>query len=332
MSHYAPHTSATFEGYYNRFRLPSGASVCLIVSSVPKAKDRPFMISFTHVTRDGREWWQKNYWPKKWDVQRGAGDDYEIHWETGYFGYKADQVYWRLNTDEVRFSADQPSRGVPWRPDDPSSTPAGIIARLPLPIQWHVHTVEAKTEYSLEVDEINIADRDHSGTAMAHVEKNWAISFPSDYIWMQARNNDRGKGISMAGGSLIPGIQAYLVGYQGDAFVSFKPPTSTSILGMSLGLHSKIDSIKGVIDLEIVGWFTRLRVHGRCDPNTFFPFAAPLNTGHAPDYTVQSYASDITVEVFRRSWPWLEWTRVEKETFENGAMEFGGGFYKQGKK
>ncbi|WVF71080.1 hypothetical protein IAT40_005877 [Kwoniella sp. CBS 6097] len=330
MSHYAPHSSATFEGYYNRFRLPSGASVCLIVSSVPKAHDRPFMISFTHVSPDGRDWWQKNYWPKKWDVQRGQGDDYEIHWENGHFGYKGDQVYWALDSDEVHFAAHQPSRGVPWRPHDPSSTPAGVLARFPLPIQWHVHTVDAEAKFSLDVKDREINDKDREGTANAHVEKNWAISFPSDYIWMQARNKD--KGLSIAGGSLIPGIQAYLVGYQGNSFVSFKPPTSTSILGLSLGLHSEIDSIQGVIDLDIVGWFTRLRVHGHCDPDTFFPFAAPLNTGHAPDYTVQSYASEIKVEVYKRSWPWLGWTVVEKETFGDGAMEFGGGFYKQGGK
>ncbi|WVQ99777.1 hypothetical protein IAU59_006919 [Kwoniella sp. CBS 9459] len=330
MSHYAPHSSATFEGYYNRFRLPSGASVCLIVSSVPKAENRPFMISFTHVNPDGSEWWQRNYWPKKWDVKSGQGDDYEIHWDDGHFGYKGDQVYWRLDTDVVRFSADQPSRGVPWRPEDPSSTPAGLIARLPLPIQWHVHTVDAEASYSLHVKGLDIDPKDREGKASVHVEKNWAISFPTDYIWMQARG--RGKGISIAGGALVPGIQAYLVGYQGNNFVSFKPPTSTSIFGLSLGLHSKIDSIQGIIDLDIVGWFTRLKIHGRCDPDTFFPFAAPLKSGHSPDYTVQSYASDITVEVYTRSWPWLGWTSVEKETFGQGAMEFGGGFYKQGKK
>ncbi|WVR06710.1 hypothetical protein IAU60_003742 [Kwoniella sp. DSM 27419] len=327
MSHYSPHTSATFEGYYNRFRLPSGASVCLIVSSVPKADNRPFMISFTHVTQDGRDWWQRNYWPEKWDVARGRGDDYSITWENGRFSFEGGKVSWRLETDEVQFVAAQPGRGVPWRPEDPSSTPAGVLARFPLPIQWHIHTVQADAIFTLRVKGRDIDPKDEQGTATAHVEKNWAVSFPNSYIWMQAR--DRGKGVCIAGGSLIPGVQAYLVGYQGDSFVSFKPPTSTSILGLSLGVHSEIDSVKGVIDVDIKGWFTRLRVSGKCDPATFFPFAAPLNTGHAPDYTVQTYASEIKVQVYKRSWPWSGWYATEEETFGAGAMEFGGDFYKQ---
>lgn len=35
--HYAPHKNASFEGWYSKFRLPSGGSIALIISSVPGA-------------------------------------------------------------------------------------------------------------------------------------------------------------------------------------------------------------------------------------------------------------------------------------------------------
>ncbi|WVQ66255.1 uncharacterized protein L199_004434 [Kwoniella botswanensis] len=325
MSHYSPHSSATFEGYYNRFRLPSGASVCLIVSSVPGAQNRPYMISFTHVTRDGKKYWQKEYWSEKWDITRGKGDDYAIEWDDGKFGFRDGKVFWQMKTKEVEFTAGQTDRGVPWGPQDPNSTPAGIVARFPLPIQWHIHTVDSDSHFALKISEVQLPPEDHEGIAKVHVEKNWAVSFPKSYVWMQVRNGN--KGLSLAGGSLLPGVQAYLIGYQGDSFVSFMPPTSTSIFGLSLGLYSNVVSTKGIIDIDIIGWFKRLKITGRCDPSTYFSFAAPLNTGHAPDYTVQSYAADITVEVFERSWPWSGWTRVEKEDFTEGGMEFGGDAY-----
>ncbi|WWC66078.1 uncharacterized protein I303_108700 [Kwoniella dejecticola CBS 10117] len=331
MSHYSPHLSATFEGYYNRFRLPSGASVCLIVSSVPGAKNRPYMISFTHVTADGRAYWQKEYWSEKWDIRRNGGsrDGYLIEWDDGVFGLEDGKVHWKMKTKEVEFEASQAGRGVPWQPDDPASTPAGILARFPLPIQWHIHTVDSDADFSLSMTEVDLPQSDKQGIAKVHVEKNWAVSFPKSYVWMQARKGN--KGLCLAGGSLISGVQAYLVGYQGqgDRFVSFRPPTSTSILGLSLGLYTNVISKKGIIDIDIVGWFSRLKIHGQCDPSTFFSFAAPLADGHDPDYTVQSYASDITVEVYERSWPWSDWIQVEKEDFTQGGMEFGGDAYER---
>ncbi|WWC73892.1 uncharacterized protein I206_107864 [Kwoniella pini CBS 10737] len=329
MSHYSPHNSASFEGYYNRFRLPSGASVCLIVSSVPGAKERPYMISFTHVNSNGTQYWQKEYWSDKWETQRSQGDDYSIEWDQGRFEFKDEKVNWEMKTKEIEFYAKQLNRGIPWKPDNSNSTPAGILAKFPLPIQWHIHTVESDAEFSLQMTEINLPKSDLNGISKVHIEKNWAVSFPKSYIWMQVRNENKNKGLCLAGGSLIPGVQAYLVGYQGNSFISFMPPTSTSILGLSMGLYSNIISSKGIIDIDILGWFKRLKITGRCDPSTYFSFAAPLAGGHVPDYTVQSYASNITVQVYERSWPWSEWKLIEKEDFTQGGMEFGGDFYER---
>jgi tocopherol cyclase len=173
------------------------------------------------------------------------------------------------------------------------------------------------------------------------------VSFPSAYMWIQARDHDRSTGICLAGGTLVPGVQAYLVGYQGDPyplpsssstspeesprrFVSFMPPSSTSLPSLSLGLISSIDWPSRCAEVDIKGWFTRIRITAHCEPDTFFNIAAPLNTGHAAEYTTQSFAAIVEVTVWERTWPlpWSAWRQVERNVFERGSLEFGGGFYK----
>ena len=62
MQHFAPHSGSQFEGYYSKFDLPSGAKLALIVCTVPKAKDKPHMVSFTYVPHDTSKYFQKEVW------------------------------------------------------------------------------------------------------------------------------------------------------------------------------------------------------------------------------------------------------------------------------
>lgn len=281
MDHFSPHPGVTFEGYYSKFRLPSGSSIALIISAVPgaareatsatKGKGKPsqmgeevrrrkaFMVSFTYVSADSSQHWQREYWPEKFDVQllrsgQPARRDSEskhgftMSWDTGEFSWRSnsadgsvrDCVKWRLETDEVTFMAetvvgeegylDGKSR-IPWEVGDESSTPAGLLARTPLPIQWHVHSLESPCRFQLDIkpvpgrddDEttarvhpLDKQENDHSPLAYVHTEKNWALTFPESYIWIQARDHEKGQGVCLAGGTLFRGVQAYLVGYEGE--------------------------------------------------------------------------------------------------------------------
>lgn len=404
MDHFGPHPSSTFEGYYTKYRLPSGASIALIISAVPavvpgaphsiisslasrlaqsNAKPlppaKPYMISFTYVSADSKSFWQREYWPDKLIVGDstsspvpGTGSQgFDITWEGGRFRWtpangpeELDSISWRVEGQDMLFEArtvrpnpairkeGDPSRGqvsgrVPWHPRHGTSTPAGVLARAPLPIQWHVHSVDSLCEFTFTGDDPEgiVQESDRSGVAHAHIEKNWAVSFPSAYMWIQARDHDRSTGICLAGGTLVPGVQAYLVGYQGDRlpsssppsreesprrFVSFMPPSSISLPFLSLGLTSSIDWPSRSAEVGIKGWFTRIRIAAHCEPDTFFNIAAPLNTGHAADYTTQSFAAIVEVTVWERTWPlpWSAWRQVERNVFERGSLEFGGGFYK----
>ncbi|WWD15595.1 hypothetical protein CI109_100017 [Kwoniella shandongensis] len=375
MDHFSPHLGTTFEGYYSKFRLPSSASIALIVSAVPAAarkstthdelvKSRPFMISFTYVSADSKEYYQKEYWPEKFDIElkgEKGKDGFRIRWDQGEFGWDApseeegrhDTVWWKVHTDEIQFEgktkptslegegegADPSSSRIPWNPNDPNSTPAGIIARAPLPIQWHVHSLDSPCDFTLNLstssNELQVHTQDQNGSARVHIEKNWAISFPTSYIWIQTRNHHPSKGDSglcVAGGSLIPGVDAFLVGYTTpNRFLSYAPPTSTSIFGISLGVTREIRYDKGLVELDLKGWWRRLKIVATCPQDTFFHFSAPLNTGHAPDYCAQSFAATVKVEVEERTWPWQAWTKVDEEVFEKGSLEFGGAYYKSHK-
>ncbi|KAK8843927.1 hypothetical protein IAR55_006719 [Kwoniella newhampshirensis] len=371
MDHFAPHLGTTFEGYYSKFRLPSSASVALIVSSVPAAarkakshqdlvKSRAYMISFTYVSPDSKRYYQKEYWPQRFDVDlvgKAGKDGFRIKWDQGEFGWDApgtqgssdshDTVWWTVHTDEIHFEAttnltSSRSSRTPWRPDDLNSTPAGILARAPLPIQWHVHSIDSPCDFTLNLstspDELQVDHLDRSGSARVHIEKNWAISFPDSYIWIQTRDHhpddgqESSSGLCVAGGSLIPGVDAFLVGYSTPTrFLSYAPPTSTSIFGISLGVTREIRYDLGKVELDLKGWWRRLKIEATCPRDTFFHFSAPLNTGHAPDYCAQSFAATVKVQVMERTWPWEGWTKVEGQVFDKGSLEFGGGYYKSHK-
>ena len=342
MNHFAPHKGVTFEGCYSKFRLPSGSSIALIVSAVPAVaknvdrnqvvKNMAFMVSFTYVHSDSTHWWQKEYWPSDLENTQEKGG-FTIQWDKGEFGWDAknERVWWTLNTDEIKFKASTKNGSrVPWSKGDIGSTPAGLLANLPLPIQWHVHTLDSVCDFTLQLpDEAKILSAEQEGQAQVHVEKNWALSFPESYIWIQGRDHETARGICIAGGSLIKGVQAYLVGYDnGSSQITFTPPTSTSIFGISLGLSSDISYLNRKIQLGFSGWFRRIQVTANAPEGTFFTLSAPLNTGHAPDYATQSFAATIKVESWARSWPWMSWTSTGAEVFERGSLEFGGGFYK----
>lgn len=344
MSHYAPHSGVSFEGYYSKFRLASGSSIALIVSAVPAVahnvspdqvkRNKAFMISFTYVKPESNRWFQREYWPELFSIDgRGSGDRFAIKWDGGEFGWDGDaeRVWWSLETDEVTFSAStRAGSRRPWISGEPSSTPAGWLARLPLPIQWDVHSLDSDCDYTLHVRDTTDFDlADCKGLGKVHTEKNWAYSVPDSYIWVQARDHERNQGVCLAGGSLVPGVQAFLIGYDHPSYAAlYRPPESTSIFSLSLGLASDISYRDRRVVVEVRGWFTRIRVTAEAPPDSFFTFAAPLNTGHAPDYATQSFGATVEVDTWKRSWPWLAWVNTSRQTFARGSLEFGGGFYK----
>lgn len=374
-NHFAPHSGCTFEGYYSKFRLPSGASIALIISTVPAVAPRsdqpntssislslasllstkptssekgsPYLIIFAYVSADGRKWYLKEWNPEHLHQSRvgKGGKGFSWAWSNGKIEWDGDQaINWNIDYPDVHFrsaiSTTSENSRTPWNPSLLTSTPAGFLADLPLPIQWHVHSTDSTCGFTLSLTpshssdlsrEPSLPEADKSGIAHVHAEKNWAHSFPSAYIWIQSRDHDATSGLCVAGGSLIPGVQAFLVGYttKKGRFISFKPPTSTSIFSLSLGLTSDISYPTRKAEIDLRGWFTRLRIVATAPEDTFFPLSAPLNTGHSEGYTVQSFGAKIRVEVYKRNW-WGGWEeeKGDGDEWEGGSLEFGGDYYK----
>ena len=120
---YAPHLGAPFEGYYSKFRLPSQASVLLIISAVPaaardaiqqggKPSDRKaFMVYFAYVSPDSRHSFSRQFFPDGLDIQLVEGEHgFRTRWDSGEFaweqespdGTRKDHISWRVETSEVR--------------------------------------------------------------------------------------------------------------------------------------------------------------------------------------------------------------------------------------
>lgn len=350
--HFGSHANATFEGWYSKFRLPSGGSIALIISSVPgiakqcddersrsasnpgvptdqtfsaqngspqSRLDPPYMISFTYVNADSTRWFQRelhpelNTQPYRADLAEGicaslktefdpeggskpptpsssassASADlpsaaspnttiadpsgFTIYYPSGSFSWSgpaSDLITWSIRSPDFTFIARTTSARTPWIARDEASTPAGALADLPLPVQWHVHSLDSACDFVLDIhpngadsaqidgqgeaaekgdggELITVHKLDRSGQGRVHCEKNWAYSFPASYIWLQARTHPdtdaaedgesrasahSGSGICIAGGSLFRGVQAYLIGYHPSSpqSSSSSPPQSIS--------------------------------------------------------------------------------------------------------
>ncbi|KAF2401342.1 hypothetical protein EJ06DRAFT_529473 [Trichodelitschia bisporula] len=210
MQHYAPHLNATFEGYYSRFMLPSGASLALIVCSVPKAAQKPHMLSFTYVPSGSSNIFQRELWVESIERIPATGSNNAFRLlipGIGYVACSADSTMeYSLDSAEFSLHATTKTR-TPWSKHQKS--PEGWLAHLPLPLHWHVHSVASECEFSLSIPSIaGLPEADTQGMAVVHQEKNWAQSFPDAHIWVQARKGFRG--FCCAGGSIL-GMEAFLL-------------------------------------------------------------------------------------------------------------------------
>lgn len=348
MEHHKPHPQAAFEGYYSKFRLPSGSCLALIVCAVPDAPQRPYMLSVTYVSKDSRRHWQREYWPSSIEYVVTGPRSFEMKVadhgtikcsDTGdVFDFRAADVTFSANT-----IADTRQ---PWSTSDPEANPAGLLAYAPLPIQWHVQTLCTQVDFELAITskegELSLADSDRAGRGHVHMEKNWAKTFPEKYIWVQAWDEARQRGLTIAGGEALPGFEAYMLTYTSRAksgvgrTVTMSPPWTCSLFGISPFCHSAISYKDRTLSLDVSNLFTRIRVESSAPPDTFFGLTAPLKDGHSSNFCGESFAATHKIVVWERQWPFSAWSVVAEDVFTDGSLEYGGTYYddrgEQGKK
>lgn len=373
MNHFQPHLPApTFEGYYSKFDLPSGGSLALIICSVPKADTRPHMVSFTYIppTYPDTPLFQRELWTEiqmvniqndvlaKLGFQPDPKGKVIFELRIPNIGrmrvYEDDSTEYDIRAEDFSFSAsiDGASR-VPWCRSDRKSTPEGLLVHLPLPLHWHVHSVEASCTFRLSIPSDvyrHLHERDtgnmttsivrppSSQLCYVHQEKNWAHSFPSSHIWIQARNHEKRSGICVAGGRTI-GTEAFLVTYHGKDQahdVAFTPPYSmkaSPALPWPLNLASNVSPTcscsvswteKRAV-LEVSSLTRKIRIEARAPHDSFFGLSAPFHDGHRRNFLGQSFRAKIVVQVWKVGL--THWLPLCEEVFEGGSLEFGADWY-----
>lgn len=327
MNHFAPHPGARFEGWYSKFDLPSGAHLALIITSVPAAKDRPHLVSFTYVSRKTNEYFQREVSVEPIAVVRSPTDTaFELLAPgTGTMSVKADNITtYSVKHEDFSFSATTTTH-QPW--SSTADTPEGHLVHLPLPLHWHVHSLGSACSFELNIPNCSfLGPEDRSGVAVVHQEKNWANGFPSAHVWIQARQGRPqphadteqtdsklpSRSICIAGGKII-GSEAYLLGYRSSTHpacsgakpvfeLDFRPPFAMSLLGASPTLTATPDFAARTFTLSARDWWNRIDVHVSAPEDTFFPLSAPFPDGHLDNLLAESFRAELRARVY--TWVW----------------------------
>jgi tocopherol cyclase len=328
MEHFAPHPKSVFEGYYSKFDLPSGAHIALIICSVPSATSLPpYMVSFTYYPRDGSPIFQREHWVSSIErTETGPGHAFELRipgmgsmtvdaHSTTTYELKCEE--WSLQGMTVGHT--------PWR--ERKSTPEGWLVRLPLPLHWHVHSLSSPAAFNLDIPSVELPRADQKGRAIMHQEKNWANSFPSSHIWIQARDPDSNRGICLAGGKIL-GMHAFILGYRSPTLdIDMLPPFALSILGIAPFMSTDIDYENRAATITVSNFWHRITVRAQAPKERgWFGLGSPFPEGHRRNFCTESFLAVVDVEVCESAGLW-GWRRVASDRFEHASLEFAGGYF-----
>lgn len=330
MQHFAPHARAVFEGYYSKFDLPSGAHLALIICSVPKAQERPpHMVSFTYYPKSGSPIFQREHWVSNIHRVKTDPQTHAFELRVPGMGFMrcegSSRTTYDLKCEEWSLKGTTTGR-TPW--DAKRSTPEGWLVNLPLPLHWHVHSLASPCDIDLNIPSIDLPTEDRLGRASVHQEKNWASSFPAAHMWVQAHSPSTGRTICLAGGKIL-GTTAFMLGYRSsDININFLPPFSISILGISPFMSVNMDYDNRAMELSLSGFWRKIKVRAKApkDKATWFGLGSPFPEGHRRNFCSESFLAEIEVRISERSWRG-SWTEVRREVFENGSLEFAGGYF-----
>ncbi|KAK3070435.1 hypothetical protein LTR53_010477 [Teratosphaeriaceae sp. CCFEE 6253] len=329
MEHNAPHKGATFEGYYSKFDLPSGAHLAIIICQVKGARQKPYMLSFTYVpaTDDATAVFQREIWADEMHMVTLSQDDHAFGLEVpgvGYARWGADSVTeYRFEHDAFTFHGKTTTR-TPW--SSGTETPEGLLVHLPLPMHWHVHSLASDCDFKLDIPSYHLPTADRSGTATVHQEKNWATSFPAAHIWLQARDHAHGRGFCCAGGQIL-GLEAFLLGYRSaDLNIDFRPPFATRLAGLSPFMSYTTDWEARKFELSVQSFRQKVTLTATAPKGSFFALSSPFPEGHRENFLAQSFRARLEVKIYESGW-FGPWRLVREEVFEGASLEFGGGYY-----
>lgn len=333
MNHFASHKNVEFEGYYSKFKLPSGSTLVFIVCSVREAPSRAHLVSVNYISSDGSPLYQTEVFADAMTFASSADNTFAVNVPNiGTMSCTSNShIDFSFTHPDFTFHATTTTH-TPW--STTTNTPESWLINLPLPLHWHVHSLSSLTTFTLSLPaHIPLPTSDRTGTtAHAHLEKNWASSFPSAHMWVQYYDPITSRGICLAGGQIL-GLEAYLIGYRNKSKhleIDFRPPFAMSVKGWSPFMTVERDWSARTFRVDVSDGWTRLRVKAwveREDRGTFFELSAPFSEGHREKALAESMMAKVEVVVWKRPWLGWRWEEVVTDRFEGAALEFGGEYY-----
>lgn len=351
VDHFAPHPTAPFEGYYTRIVTPSHGSILIILSSVRQAADKPHYVHFSHIppaSGPQDKALQIHAFPTITDVlgeRRPGGSQEFTRVISDGIGYcrtaEGEQKY------SLRLPDPEPQGGhegvvevevriterAPWTRGDVLSTPEGVFSSLVhlLPLHWNVFSYKSAAEYTVKRG----GDIWLEGTGIAHSEKNWGVSFPAGWTWIQGFSDPKDRAgtstFCLAGGKIL-GQKAFLLGYRSPKYsISFAPPTTLFPFNIPTPFcYEEHDSKAGTMSLRANNLMGTQRIvvsiSGPANHEGWIALNCPLSAGHGNKFAYETFEAMLSVVVSERRWPWQEWVQVETKQFANAALEFGGDY------
>ena len=209
--------------------------------------------------------------------------------------------------------------------------PEGIVSLFrTFPLHWFVYSLGSPVEFEAQLpDPLNASQLTKvAGRGFAHLEKNWGVSFPESYVWMQAQQVESGKTIALAGGRPfnIAGLkpEAWLIGYRSKLYNhNFGPQNVGTVFS------SVVDACEGKFTLESSFLDRKLVVEAQARRDSFGGISIPKKSGFEPKGSEQSFQTQIFSRLYEvapfgigRGNDRL----LEQTIFKTGALEFGGTF------
>jgi hypothetical protein len=209
--------------------------------------------------------------------------------------------------------------------------PEGLLSLFrAFPLHWFVYSLGSRVQFEANLPDPNAPGTMQTikGTGFAHIEKNWGVSFPESYIWMQAHMPDQKRTIALAGGKplKIAGIQpeAWLVGYRSERFRQDFAPQNVGTL-----FESKVDSCAGRFELRASYMNRRLVITAQAPRKTFGGISIPKESGFERNGSEQSFQTQIAAQLFEVPPLGIGMSGeklLEQTVFTGGALEFGGDY------
>lgn len=337
---FAPHSFAPFEGYYTRILTDDGTTILLIFSSVFSAAEKPHFVHFSYLPRDSKDPRRMivDTYPKITDIPGTTHDNGFQEFsrvakgdgvEGSYKICRHEQRY-RLELDTKEFGfleieTDLTDRTA-WNHGDELSSPEGIFSRLTylMPLHWNVLSTHSTASFHIKRN----GETFSKGTGMGHIEKNWGVSFPTGWTWLQgfSKSGEKTTTFVMAGGKTM-GQKAYLLGYRSEKIdISFAPLWTLMPLGIPTPFARDIvDSKNGRITFDVSSLTQRLVIEAQGpgpDDESWIGLHCPLTEGHGNIWAWESFEGTIKVKAYvRQLWGWK---LVDETLFDDAAVEFGG--------